>query len=142
MIHCGFKKKQKTGLDKCYPYDLLELSFLRGRPDTLNITLSDMTSINRPCCVIPKRECAKLCHSTDVIKRKALQFWLLTLKTIDRNSWENISAGIGNLSNTGDFLIPAATIELSEKNRDKVNDNYHEDFSDASDHSRNSDDSI
>ena len=137
-----FKKKQKTGLDKCYPYDLLELTFLRGRPDSLNITLSDMTSINRPCCVIPKREFAKFNHSTDISKRKALQFWLLTLQNIDRNSWGKISLGIGNLTNTGEFIIPAATIELSEKNRDKVTNHYHEDFSDASDHSRNSDESI
>jgi hypothetical protein len=47
MIHCGFKTKQKTGLEKCYPYDQ-ELAFLRGRSDSLNITLSDMTSINIP----------------------------------------------------------------------------------------------
>ena len=31
MIHCGFKKKEKSGLDKCYPYDLLELSYLRDQ---------------------------------------------------------------------------------------------------------------
>ena len=105
-----------------------------------------MTSINIPCCVIPKRECKAECanfnHSTDVIKLKTLQLWLLTLQNIDRNSWEKISSGIGNLTNTGELIIPAATIELSEKNRDKVTNHYHEDFSDASDHSRNSDESI
>ena len=86
MIHCGFKIKEKTGLDKCYPYDLLELKYLRGRPNSLKITVSDMTSINRPCCVIPKRECVTFNHTTDVVKRKKLQFWLLTLQNVDRNS--------------------------------------------------------
>ena len=142
MIYCGFKERQKTGLDKCYPYDLLELSFLRGRPDSLNITVSDMTSINRPCCVIPKRECATFNHSTDVIKQKALQFWLLTLQNIDRNSWGKNSSGIDNLTKTGDFIIPPAMIELSEKNRYKIANNYHEDFSDASVHSRDSYESL
>ena len=34
MINCcALKNKQKVGLNKCYPYDLLELSYLKGRPD-------------------------------------------------------------------------------------------------------------
>jgi hypothetical protein len=53
-----------------------------------------------------------------------------------------VRSGIGNLTNTGDFIIPAAKIALSEKSRDKITNNYHEDFSDASKHSRNSDESL
>ena len=102
-----------------------------------------MTSINRPCCVIPKIEFAKLNYTTDVIKRKTLEFWLLTLQNVDRNSWEKICSGITNLNSTGEFIIPAETIALSEKNRDKKATTYHEDVSEAddSDHSINSNES-
>jgi hypothetical protein len=32
--------QEKPGLDKCYPYDLLELTYLRGRPNSLKITVN------------------------------------------------------------------------------------------------------
>ncbi len=62
-----------------------------------------MTSINRPCCVIPKRECVTFNHTTDIVKRKKIQFWLLTLQNVDRNSWGKISSVIHNLTNTGNL---------------------------------------
>ena len=61
---------------------------------------------------------------------------MLTLQNVDRNSWEKISSGINNLTSTGEF-IPTETIALSEKSRSKTTVNYHEDFSDESDHSLN-----
>ena len=90
------------------------MTYLRGRPDCLHITVSDVNSINRPCCVIPKIECAKFNHSSDNNKRFFLKFWLLTLETVDKNSWEKIIKGISNLEETGDFLIPTKKI-VSEK---------------------------
>ena len=80
-----------------------------------------MMSINIPCCVTPKRECKAECanfnHSTDVIKLKTLQLWLLTLQNIDRNSWVKlvISSGIGNLTNTGDFIIHERQLHYQKK---------------------------
>ena len=62
---------------------------------------------------------------------------MLTLQNVDRNSWEKISSGINNLTSTGEFIIPTETIALSEKSRSKTTVNYHEDFSDESDHSLN-----
>ena len=100
-----------------------------------------MTSINRPCCVIPKRECVTINHTTDIVQRKKLQFWLLTLQNVDRNKWGKISSGINNLTSTGEFIIPTETIAISEKCRNKNATNYHEDFSDESDHSLNSNES-
>ena len=121
MINCALKNKQKVGLNKCYPYDLLELSYLKGRPDCcLNITLSDTSSINRPCCVIPKIETAEHNFSSDKNKCKNLQFWLLTLQNIDRNSWQRISSGIENLNSTGEFIISSGRIATSEKGRERL----------------------
>ena len=130
MIHCGLKTKQKTGLEKCYPYDLLQLSYMRGKPDCLDITVSDMTSINRPCCVIPKIECANDNFSADNAKRKKMLFWLLTLQNVDRNSWKKISSGINSLNNTGEFIIPSEIIASSERQRDRSTNSFHEDVSD------------
>ncbi len=96
-----------------------------------------MTSINRPYCVIPKIEIDKSNYTTDIIKRKTLEFWLLTLQNVDRNSWEKICSGISNLNSTGEFIIPAETIALSERNRDKMATTYHKDVSDESDHAMN-----
>ena len=66
---------------------------------------------------------------------------MLTLQNVDRNSWEKISSGIHNLTSTGEFIIPTETIAFSEKCRNKTATNYHEDFSDESDHSLDSNES-
>ena len=128
MIYCGLKKSVKTGMENCLPYELLQLTYLRGRPNMLNITMSDMSSINRPCCVIPKIECAKFNHSSDSSKRKGLKFLLLTLQNVDRNSWENINIGINHLNSTGDFIIPTQNIVSSEIRRDRLTSEYHEEL--------------
>ena len=52
--------------------------------------------------------------------RFVVVFWLLTLQNTDRNSWGKICSGITNLNSTGEFIIPAETIALSEKNRDEI----------------------
>ena len=132
VINCALKNKQKVGLNKCYPYNLLKLSYLKRRPDCLNITLSDTSSINRPCCVIPKIETAEHNFSSDKNKCKNLQFWLLTLQNIDRNSWQRISSGIENLNSTGEFIISSGRIATSEKGRERLTTSYHEDVSDDS----------
>ena len=124
-------------MDKCIPYNLLELNYLRGRPDCLHITVSDVTSINRPCCVIPKIECAKFNHSSDKNKRKTLKFWLLTLENVDKNSWEKIINGISNLEEIGELLIPTNKI-LTEKKTKRLPTEYHEDVSENSDDGENS----
>ena len=135
--------QEKPGLDKCYPYDLLELTYLRGRPNSLKITVnySEWHDFNQQTMLCNTKERMWECvsvnnHTTDIVKRKKLQFWLLTLQNVDRNSWEKISSGINNLTSTGEF-IPTETIALSEKSRSKTTVNYHEDFSDESDHSLN-----
>ncbi len=48
---------------------------------------------------------------------------------------------MSNINSTGEFIIPAETIALSERSRDKMATTYHEDVSDESDHSINSNES-
>ena len=113
------------------------MTYLRGRPDCLHITVSDVNSINRPCCVIPKIECAKFNHSSDNNKRFFLKFWLLTLETVDKNSWEKIINGISNLEETREFLIPTNK-NVSEQKTKRLPTEYHEDASENSDDGENS----
>ena len=67
----------KKGVTEFLPYEQLTLAYRKGRPDLLIISICDIKSINRPCCIIPQIEVAKLNLSSKQSDRQKMKYWML-----------------------------------------------------------------
>ena len=73
-------------------------------------------------------------HTNKIGARKTIKFWLLSLKNVDRNSWEKINSGLTELNKSGEFMFNEREIATLEKNK-KPHTIYYEDVSEESDFS-------
>ncbi len=90
-----------------------------------------MLSINRPCCVIPHVECAKLNYSKKSNERNSMKFWFLSLTNVDRNSWEQISLSLSKMHQAGQFLLNETDI-INLGKKKMIPELFYEDDSEAS----------
>ncbi len=78
--------------------------------------MSDVTTINRLCCVIQKIEFAKLNYTT----AQNVGISVAYITRCKSNSWGKTCSEITKLNSTGELIVPAETIILSAGNIETI----------------------